>query len=89
MVKHIREVELILGSSVKQPTSAEMEARLLVRRGLKVARDLAAGSVLAEEDIQIRRPATGLVPDRFEWVVGKKLARNLNAGEAIADNDLV
>lgn len=83
MVRRIREVELILGSAVKQPTAAEMEARALVRRGLKIARDLPAGSVLTREDIHIRRPATGLAPDRYEWAVGRRLTVDLRAGEAI------
>jgi len=88
MVRRIRDVELILGSAVKTPTMAEMEARALVRRGLKIARDLRAGSVLTEEDIHIRRPATGLAPDRYEWAVGKRLAVDLRAGEAIEAESL-
>lgn len=83
MIRRIREVELILGSAVKRPTAAEMEARSLVRRGLKIARDLPAGSVLTHEDIHIRRPATGLAPDQYEWVAGKRLTVDLRAGEAI------
>jgi N-acetylneuraminate synthase len=88
MVRRIREVELILGRAEKVPTAAEMEARALVRRGLKVARDLPAGSVLAAEDIHIRRPATGLAPDRYEWAIGKRLAVDLRAGEAIEAESL-
>jgi N,N'-diacetyllegionaminate synthase len=88
MVKQIRQVELILGSHVKRPTDAEMEARLLVRRGLKIAKDLEAGSILSEGDIFIRRPATGLAPDRLEWAVGKTLLRSLHAGEALNEEDL-
>jgi sialic acid synthase SpsE len=88
MVRRIRNVELILGSAIKTPTTAEMEARALVRRGLKIARDLPAGSVLTEEDIHIRRPATGLAPDRYEWAVGKRLAADLRAGEAIEAESL-
>lgn len=88
MVRRIREVELILGSPVKEPSAAEMEARALVRRGLKIARDLPAGSVLTHDDIHIRRPATGLAPDRYDWAAGKRLVVDLRAGEAIEATSL-
>lgn len=88
MVERIREVELILGDGIKRPTQAEMEARTLVRRGLKAARDIPAGTVLAEADIAILRPATGLEPARLRDTIGRRVATPVAKGDPIEEGTL-
>jgi N,N'-diacetyllegionaminate synthase len=83
MIARIRETERILGDGVKAPRSVELEARSLVRRGLKAARDMPAGTLLAASDIAIMRPATGLPPGRYEDVQGRRLIAALKAGEPL------
>ncbi|MEP9370663.1 N-acetylneuraminate synthase [Mesorhizobium sp. KR1-2] len=83
MVRAIGDVELLLGDGVKKPRAAEQEARALVRRGLKAARDLPAGTRLTEADIVLLRPATGLAPELLSSVPGRRLNRPLAAGDPI------
>jgi N,N'-diacetyllegionaminate synthase len=83
MIKDIRTTEAMLGQRTKRATVAEEEARLMVRRGLKAGRALAAGSVLTEADISILRPATGVAPGRMGEVVGRRLLVPLAHGDAI------
>lgn len=83
MVLAIRDVELLLGDGVKKPRAAEQEARALVRRGLKAARDLPAGTHLTEGDVVLLRPATGLAPELLPTVPGRRLNRPLAAGDPI------
>ncbi|UYO41989.1 N-acetylneuraminate synthase family protein [Rhodopseudomonas palustris] len=80
MVASIAAVETILGDGRKQPRPAEMEARALVRRGAKAARDMAAGTVLCEGDGVLLRPATGISPAEFSRLPGKRLNRAVKAG---------
>jgi sialic acid synthase SpsE len=80
MMRKIRDAELILGDGVKKARPAEEEARALVRRGLKAARDLKAGTVLTEADIAILRPATGLPTDQYEFALGKRVKADLASG---------
>jgi sialic acid synthase SpsE len=83
MVQAIRRVELLLGDGVKKPRPAEQEARALVRRGLKAARDITAGTLLTEADLVALRPATGLAPEFLPTLLGRRLNRPLAAGDPI------
>lgn len=88
MVQQIEAVETILGNGVKAPRPAEMEARRLVRRGIKAARDLKAGHVLQPGDLAVLRPASGLDPALFDATVGKRLHRDLASGDPIESDHL-
>ncbi len=88
MMAAIADAEKLAGDGVKAPRPAELEAKALVRRGLKAARDLPAGTVLQEADIAVLRPATGLAPKFFDEIVGKRLSRTLSAGSPIEKSDL-
>jgi len=86
MMSAIHAAEAILGDGVKAPRPAEEEARSLVRRGLKAARDLPAGTKLNGSDVAILRPATGLAPEHYERVQGRRLARALSVGDPIEES---
>jgi N,N'-diacetyllegionaminate synthase len=62
MVGRLRETAAALGDGVKAPSPDEIEMAALVRRSWHAARDLDAGHRLSEEDICLKRPATGLAP---------------------------
>lgn len=83
MVGSIAVVEAIMGDGRKLPRPAEMEARALVRRGVKAARDIMAGEVLGAEDCVLLRPATGISPADFSRLPGKRLIRQVKAGEPL------
>ncbi|MFN7092915.1 MAG: N-acetylneuraminate synthase family protein, partial [Allorhizobium sp.] len=83
MVASIATVEAIMGDGRKLPRTAELEARALVRRGAKAARDLQAGQVLREEDCVLLRPATGIAPAEFSRLTGKRIACSVKAGDPL------
>jgi N,N'-diacetyllegionaminate synthase len=89
MMEAIRAAERILGDGVKVPRPAEEEARRLVRRGLKAARDVPAGSVLSKADVAILRPATGLTPEHFDRVTGRRVSVALKTGDPIESSSLL
>lgn len=88
MVRDIRAVEAMLGSSEKRPQPAEVELRTLSRRSLVYARDLKDGTVLAHDHLIAKRPAGGLSPMREPEVLGKRLRRSVVADEMVALDDL-
>lgn len=88
MIQAIADAERLLGDGVKAARPAEMEARALVRRGLKAARDLPAGAVLTEADVFVLRPATGMAPVHFRSAIGRRLAAPLAAGDPIEHEHL-
>ena len=82
----VRSAEASLGDGVKRPAAAEIENLRFARRSYHAARDLAAGAVIASEDVRLLRPATGLAPG--DSPVGRSLRRAMAAGEALTAEDL-
>jgi len=88
LVRQIRDVEMALGSSVKQPTASELPVRALVRRSVTAARSVIAGTVLAEADLVLLRPGTGITPAELPLVIGKRAAHDLEVGTTLQWSDL-
>lgn len=88
MVSDIRRAELIRGNGVKAPRAVEMEARSLVRKGLKFLRSLPRGHVVTIDDLAPLRPETGLPPARLNGLVGHSLARDVVAFSPVGEADI-
>jgi len=90
MVEAARCLEAALGSPLKQVESNEAETVVLQRRCLRAGRDLAAGTVLTAEDIEILRPATpgALPPNALSGAVGRSLRRDMVFGQELTWSDL-
>jgi N-acetylneuraminate synthase len=83
LVNSIRQVELALGDGCKLPGTAEIANRHVARKSLCAARDLPAGTVLAYEDIAVKRPGAGLSPFELWDLIGRRL------NVALATDDLI
>lgn len=75
-VKGIRNIEISLGTGIKNPTVSEKANISGIRRCLVVKSDLKKGAVLRAEDIAFKRPLVGLPVNMLNSVVGKKLVRD-------------
>ena len=82
-VNAIREVEVALGKTRRLMSPEEKCKRQAVRRSICAARDLPAERVLAEEDLDYRRPGHGIPPDEADRVVGSRLRVPLLAGQVL------
>ncbi len=83
LVRRLRRAELQLGGRTKAHRPAEDDARAAARKGLRVARDLAAGHALEPGDLIARRPLRGLDPRNLDALYGCKLNRDLAAGRPL------
>jgi sialic acid synthase SpsE len=83
LVADVRRLEVMLGHGRKEPAPSEEQARVWALKSLVAARDLAAGTVLAETDILAKRPGTGIPPTRLADVIGRRLERPLAADEPL------
>lgn len=83
MVDRTRELENALGVGIKQVEDNEKETVVLQRRAIRMATNLAAGSILTRDHLAVLRPcpADGLPPYRMKELVGKQIKRNISAGE--------
>jgi N,N'-diacetyllegionaminate synthase len=84
LVRGIRDVEISLGDGVKRPAETELANLTGVRRSIATARDLPAGHMLGERDLQFLRPASGLPPHDWDRVVGRRTTTALTGGTLLA-----
>lgn len=83
-----RQVHAALGGSARVVGSAEREKRAKFRRSIVLARDVAAGHVLTLDDLDFKRPGTGIAPLHHGAVVGRSVRRALEADHELAWTDL-
>jgi sialic acid synthase SpsE len=78
----VRAAQEALGHGRKEPHPSEHDMRRL-RRGLVLARDLPAGHVLEERDLDVKRPGTGVATRDLPRVVGKRLRKDVVADDVL------
>jgi len=88
MVEEVRATWEALGDGAKRPRPGEVEIMRVARRSLVARRELEPGHALALEDLDARRPGTGISPMRIDDVVGRRLARPLRAEQLLEPADL-
>jgi N,N'-diacetyllegionaminate synthase len=86
MVTAIRNVETILGSYAKKPTSSEKKIMKLVRKSIVANQDIKKGAVLRKNMLAIKRPGVGLSPTQLDQILGKKTKKPLIKDELIRLN---
>lgn len=78
----------MLGQTVKRVIECERDVRGVARQSLTATRALAAGEVIAREDLTIKRPGTGIEPFRLEEIIGRRLTRAVGADMPLCWEDL-
>lgn len=77
-----------LGSfRISAPESEEKKAEF--RRSIVITRDMKAGDIICQDDIDFKRPGTGLKPEMAEFVVGMKVNKNLTYDHILQKSDLI
>lgn len=77
-ISSIRRAELMLGSSVKEIQSEEVQMSQVSRKSLFAAKDLKEGDVLSLDDIKSLRPGTGILPIYYKEYIGKKILKQIS-----------
>ena len=90
LVDGIRFIERMRAHPLDKDASAQETAplRKLFTRSLVASADLPAGTVLAREHVAIKKPGTGLSPDRLDEIVGRRLARAVTTDQVLAAEDI-
>lgn len=83
MVAGIRRVCAMLGDGVKAPTPQERETARVARRSIAAAVDIPAGTAIDESMLSCRRPATGIAPRDWPWVIGRITVVPIAAGTVL------
>ena len=90
LVEGIRFIETALDHPVDKDVVAEDLAPLreMFTRSVVAARALARGTVLGLDDLTVKKPGTGLPPERLEALIGQRLVREVARDEQLRLDDL-
>jgi N-acetylneuraminate synthase len=90
LVDGIRFIERMRDSPLDKDVAAgETEPlRRLFTRSVVARRAMARGTVLSHDDLALKKPGTGLPPDRLPDLVGKRLARAVAEDQLLAAEDI-
>ena len=83
LVKKIREMEIILGSSEKHITKSEEENKIAARKSIVAKKNIKKGDILTEELLTVKRPLDGVCASNWDNYIGIKASRNYKKNEPI------
>jgi len=83
MVKVIRDAQASLGEEEKEPQTSEKENIDVARKSLFASRSITAGERFSSENIEIKRPGTGISPMRYWDLLGTVARRSIPKGSPI------
>ncbi|MEA5050895.1 MAG: N-acetylneuraminate synthase [Oscillospiraceae bacterium] len=83
MVTAIRHIEAALGSGEKVPSPSERKNKDIARKSIVAARAIRAGEAFSEENLDVKRPGSGLSPTLWFDVIGRTAKRDFAADELI------
>ena len=83
MVKAIRNIELALGSDIKEPSKSEIPNIEIVRKSIVAKTKIKKGDILNENNLAVKRPGNGISPLKWDEVVGTKATKNYKEDELI------
>lgn len=83
MVQAIRNIELALGSNIKEPTASEKKNKDIARKSIVAKCHISKGDVLTKENITVKRPGSGISPMKWYEVLGTVSKREYEEDELI------
>ena len=87
MVRCCLNTQIALGNKERVVRKAEQEQMEKMRRSIILTKDLEAGHVLTIDDLDAKRPGTGIPADELDALVGKKLVKNVKADFLLEKGD--
>jgi len=83
LVTAIRELEQALGHGEKRPGPTEQAMRQETRKSAVARADIAAGEVITEDKVIVKRPGTGVPPKLVHLIVGRRAKMTIKRDEVI------
>lgn len=90
LVEGIRFIEKMTANPVdKNSLARELQPlRNLFTRSVVLRSDLSAGTILKTDHLTLKKPGTGLPPERLGDLVGRRLLRDIKANELLSEEDV-
>ncbi|PHR69812.1 MAG: N-acylneuraminate-9-phosphate synthase [Arcobacter sp.] len=87
LVNSCHNVQIALGGKERIVLKEELEKRKEMRRSIVVTRDLKKGDIISLNDLDVKRPGTGISADKIYDMVGKILLNDVNKDCLIQINE--
>ena len=87
MVRCCLNTQIALGNKERVVRQAEQEQMEKMRRSIILTKDLESGHVLSIDDLDAKRPGTGIPADELDALVGKKLVKDVKADYLLERED--
>ncbi len=88
MIQAIRHVEAALGKTQKAISPRETEHRKVARKSIVAGRPITKGEPFSEQNLNLKRPGTGIAPRHWDTLIGKKAGQNYQEDDLIVDEFL-
>lgn len=85
MIKAIRAVEVAFGSGVKIPTESESGNKVVARKSLVASQAIAKGTAFSVENVDVKRPGSGVSPMRYWDMLGKVASKSYEEGDILCE----
>jgi len=83
MVDAIRNIELAIGSEVKELTNSEKPNIDVARKSIVAKRFIKKGEVFSSSNLTTKRPGSGLSPMKWDSIIGKVAKQDYNLDDLL------
>jgi len=83
LVEKTRNIEIALGDGIKEPTSAELKIRPLVRKNIVASKGIKTGEAFTADNLTTKRSSQGIGAENWDTVIGLTARQDYDADEAI------
>jgi len=87
MVKYIRNIEKAFGDGIKRPSSSELKNMPIARKSIYSAKRILKGSIIHEDDLEMKRPGDGISPMDIHMILGRAANKNIAKDSKLAFED--
>ena len=90
IVEGVRFIEDMQAQSIDKsvPLAETAPLREIFLKSVVACKDMAAGTVLSQDNITTKKPGTGIPADQFEQIVGRRLGRDVKRDAPLVFDDL-
>lgn len=88
IVTESRNIVKALGASRRIVSAAEQEKKAKFRRSIVSSGTLEKGHIIKEEDLEFKRPGSGIGPEHEQMLIGRTVARTIPEDHVISWKDL-
>ncbi len=89
MVRQIRQIEKIKGTSKKTMTLGEKSNLKSARKSIFISKSLKKGHILKYLDFDFKKPGTGINPMNYKQIINKKVKRKISKNSILKISDIL